>query len=88
MISDIMAATSSSRSTASRRTASAAPCVAKVEEASHHVLVKALTEKVVRYRDRVVSTENDILKDEKMDSQVLEKIGRQKLKCLRKILKD
>jgi len=47
MISDIMAATSSSRSTASRRTASAAPCVAKVEEASHHVLVKALTEKVM-----------------------------------------
>jgi hypothetical protein len=36
----------------------------------------------------VVSTENDILKDEKMDSQALEKIGRQKLKRLRKILKD
>ena len=41
MISDIMAATSSSRSTASRRTASAAPCVANVGEASHHALVKA-----------------------------------------------
>ncbi len=44
---------SGSRFTASRRTASAAPCVAKVEEASHHVLVKALTEEVVRYSSLV-----------------------------------